>query len=404
VRALSKSRRLGASFFLVTERWLLESDANRRRAREIDFSLAEMRDPQQTVLAFGGDANRKRAREGDVSRDETSEDGDAGGGTAPLGEGDTEGGYTGGECDTGGGTVQPRGTDDAGDETESDEAEGNETGSLDTIASIRAFPSLHTQSSVHATPSLHTESSTCTPASLHNTASVLLNEFPIHTTPSLHTDSSVHTAADTPPAENAVRASPAAAQPLKTWACEMCTLINPLQHLQFAVCQAERRYRFAADDRANSAVSIRPPTATTVAAAAAATTATTATTAAVALADTTPAARAISHAIAHAAASAASGDGGHGDCGGGEVWGGDGAASGRSPLRDTVWASRDTGERLAFIRLCFTSKLNCGRPSSFYCHPQLQSLPYCNIIVRPLLNTRPFHRAPLLIPNPMQYW
>jgi len=44
---------------------------------------------------------------------------------------------------------------------------------------------------------------------------------------------------------------------------------------------------------------------------------------------------------------------------------------------------------VAFARDCFTSKLYCGSQSSFDCHPQLQSLPYCNIIARPLRNIRP---------------
>jgi len=45
--------------------------------------------------------------------------------------------------------------------------------------------------------------------------------------------------------------------------------------------------------------------------------------------------------------------------------------------------------RAAFTRYCFTSKLYCGSPSSFYRPPHLQSLPYCNTIARPLRNIRP---------------
>jgi len=45
--------------------------------------------------------------------------------------------------------------------------------------------------------------------------------------------------------------------------------------------------------------------------------------------------------------------------------------------------------RLAFTRYCFTSKLNCGSQSSVCCHPQLQGLPYCSTIVRPLRNICP---------------
>jgi len=44
---------------------------------------------------------------------------------------------------------------------------------------------------------------------------------------------------------------------------------------------------------------------------------------------------------------------------------------------------------LAFTRYCFTSKLYCGSQSSFYCPPQLRSLPYCNTIARLLRNKRP---------------
>ena len=65
---------------------------------------------------------------------------------------------------------------------------------------------------------------------------------------------------------------------------------------------------------------------------------------------------------------------------------------------------RATKDTLAFTRDCFTSKLYCGSQSSLCCHPQLQNLPYCNIIARPLRKIRPPHRAPLFMPYSMQYW
>jgi len=45
---------------------------------------------------------------------------------------------------------------------------------------------------------------------------------------------------------------------------------------------------------------------------------------------------------------------------------------------------------LAFTRYCFTSKLYSGSLSSFYAPPpNLQSLPYCITIARPLRNIHP---------------
>jgi len=57
-----------------------------------------------------------------------------------------------------------------------------------------------------------------------------------------------------------------------------------------------------------------------------------------------------------------------------------------------------TGEAriLAFTRYCFTSKLYCGSQSSFHRPPNLQSLPYCNTVARPLRNMRPPTDPPLL--------
>jgi len=44
---------------------------------------------------------------------------------------------------------------------------------------------------------------------------------------------------------------------------------------------------------------------------------------------------------------------------------------------------------LAFTRCCFTLKLYCRSPSSFYCPPHLQSLPYSYTFARPLRNISP---------------
>ena len=50
---MSKRRRLGFDFHIVTEQWLHQCDATRTRLREGGFSPAEMRHPHQHTLAFG---------------------------------------------------------------------------------------------------------------------------------------------------------------------------------------------------------------------------------------------------------------------------------------------------------------------------------------------------------------
>ena len=59
---------------------------------------------------------------------------------------------------------------------------------------------------------------------------------------------------------------------------------------------------------------------------------------------------------------------------------------------------------LAFTRYCFTIKHYCGSPSSLYCPTQLQSIPYCNTIARPLRNIHPPPRPPLCLLYTIQYW
>ena len=54
----------------------------------------------------------------------------------------------------------------------------------------------------------------------------------------------------------------------------------------------------------------------------------------------------------------------------------------------------------AFTTYCFTLKLYCGSPSSFYCPPHLQSLPYCYTIARPLRNKRLLPDPPLTSHTP----
>ena len=55
---------------------------------------------------------------------------------------------------------------------------------------------------------------------------------------------------------------------------------------------------------------------------------------------------------------------------------------------------------LAFTRYCCTSQLWCGSPSSLYCSPHLQSLPYCNTIARLLRNIRPPTDPPCVCHTP----
>jgi len=55
----------------------------------------------------------------------------------------------------------------------------------------------------------------------------------------------------------------------------------------------------------------------------------------------------------------------------------------------SIYLSSYPSIHLAFTRYCFTLKLYCGSPSSFYCPPHLQSLPFCITIARPLRKIRP---------------
>jgi len=68
------------------------------------------------------------------------------------------------------------------------------------------------------------------------------------------------------------------------------------------------------------------------------------------------------------------------------------AAQGRGIKEDSQGGATSAPKappHLAFTRYSFTSKLYCGSLSSCYCSPDLQSLPYCNTIARPLRNIRP---------------